>query len=72
MSRRDFSPNQACLLGSYNPEWISVRVLREGGSPIMQAQFPQGCKVDIWELENPESGNLGFCTLGIEVEQQGF
>ena len=26
-------PNQACLWGSYNPEKISVRVPREGGSP---------------------------------------
>ena len=29
-----FSPNQACLWGSHNKERISVRVVREGGSPI--------------------------------------
>ena len=35
-----FFPNPACLWGSYNKEKISVRVGREGGSPIMQGPVP--------------------------------
>ena len=35
-----FFPNQACLWGSYSNERISVRVRREGGSPVTQGPVP--------------------------------
>ena len=39
--RYTWFPNQFCLWVSYSEERISVRVGREGGSPIMQDRFPQ-------------------------------
>ena len=42
------SPNQACLWGSYSKERISVRVNREGGSPVMQDRFPQRSWYQAW------------------------
>ena len=34
-------PNQACLRGSCSPERISVRIPRDGGSPVTLDRFPQ-------------------------------
>ena len=39
-SRSLFFPNQACLWGSYSKERISVRVVREGGSPVTLGPVP--------------------------------
>ena len=35
-----FYPNQACLWGAYSKERISVRVGREGGSPVTLGPVP--------------------------------
>ena len=70
-----FFPNQACLLGSYSKERISVSVSRESGSPVTKDRFPPRCQMEIWEsgrLGIIKSRNLSFCPFGIEVGKQVF
>jgi len=42
-----FLPNQACLWGSDSLERISVRVVREGGSPVTQDRPQRSCYQDL-------------------------
>ena len=59
-----FFPNQACLWGSYSKERISVRVVREGGSPVTLGPVPPKILVPrSWyktygECKPPASGGL--------------